>query len=410
MLLTYYMSKQEILVLVSLIVLILLIVSILAIKGLHKHRLHNLYYHKYNKFLTKTERKLDINLKNKKISIREINHINNNDVLKNIENFSLINSNCNDLIASLNKNKQKQKKNLLFDLNALQELPKLIDVRLLEDLREPKLLKDLIVFLLKKRRKPTIDWIITCCFGTNNYFKHKKTLFFVYNGALVVINETTNKLIEPRVYFYADLTIETKTIVDDRILLMCDFIFKYQNQVILTKRIRRLKIMKNKLEEVNNLLMLLDSYQLYKDCASINDANKKHAHIKKMNEATLRKINTMNGRKFTSWVQLAFKSLYKTEIEIKSDDKIGTFLYMETEGKTVLVFIKRSLGKITPAYVNKFLIAKQKHKADEVWIITNSEFARPSLSLISEIKVKLINNNDLKYIINRYNTNYYKNF
>ncbi|MCH5180139.1 MAG: restriction endonuclease [Erysipelotrichales bacterium] len=406
------LAIEEIIIPIVLGVLLLLILSFFLIKAIHKHKLRTLFYHKYNKFLTKSEQKLNVNIKSKKIVIRENNRINNNDILKNISNFGIINSNCNDLIATLNKNKQKRKKDLRFDLNALQELPKLIDVRLFEDLREPKLLQDLIDYFFKKRVRPTIDWILTSCFGAKNYYKYKNSVLYAYNGALVLIKINKNKLIEPAVYSYADLSVSIDVKVDDRIMLMCDFIIKYNDEIIISKRVRHLKLFRSKVEEINNLVMLLDSYQLYNDCASISDANKKHDHIKKMNEATLKKIETMNARKFISWVQLAFKSLYKTEVELKSDDKFGAYLLMQASRHTSLTIIgvKRNAGKISTTYINNLIELQKKTKALEIWIITNNEFSKDSLSLANSLHIRLINNNELKHIINRYNTNYYKGF
>ena len=405
-------SNEELWIFVGLVTLLLLLLLFFLIKCIHRHKLRNLFYHKYNKFLSKSERKLDINIKSKKIIIRENNRINNNDILKNIVNFAKVNSNCNDLIAALGKNKQKRKKDLAFDLNALQELPKLIDVRLFEDLRDPKLLKDLISYFLKKRRKPTIDWMITSCFGTKNYFKHKNSIIYAYNGAVVIMKINKNKLIEPSVYSYSDLSVAIDVKVDDRIMLMCDFIIRKNDEVIINKRVRRLKLFRSKIEEINNLMMLLDSYQLYSDCASINDANKKHAHIKKMNEATLKKIEGMNARKFISWVQLAFKSLYKTEVEIKSDDQFGAYLLMQSSRHTSLtvIGIKRHQGKISASYVANIKALQEKQKATEAWIITNNEFSKNSLTLANSVNIRVITNNELKHIINKYNTNYYQGF
>ncbi|MCH5172472.1 MAG: restriction endonuclease [Erysipelotrichales bacterium] len=405
-------TTEETIIVSVLAAIVLLVLIYFLVKCIHRHKLRNLFYHKYNKFLSKSERKLDINIKSKKIVIRENNRINNNDILKNINNFSIVNSNCNDLIATLGKNKQKRKKDLAFDLNALQELPKLIDVRLLEDLREPKLLQDLIVFLYKKRKKPTIDWMITSCFGNKNYFKSKNSIIYAYNGALVILKINKNKLIEPKVYNYNDLSVSIDIKVDDRIMLMCDFIFASNGEVVLNKRVRRLKIFRNKVEEISNIMMLLDSYQLYSDCASINDANKKHAHIKKMNDATLKKIEFMTGRKFISWVQLAFKSLYKTEVELKSDNQFGAYLLMQPSRSTGLTVIgvKKQIGKISTTYVNNMKQLQEKNKADEVWIITNNEFSKSSLALANNLNIRVINNNELKHIVNKYNTNYYQGF
>ena len=193
---------------------------------------------------------------------------------------------------------------------------------------------------------------------------------------------------------------------------MCDFVIKYNDEIIISKRVRHLKLFRRKVEEVNNLMMLLDSYQLYSDCASIGDANKKHDHIKKVNDSTLKKIEIMNARKFISWVQLVFKSLYKTEVELKSDDKFGAYLLMQASRHTSLTVIgvKRNAGKISTTYINNLIELQKKTKALEIWIITNNEFSKDSLSLANSLHIRLINNNELKHIINKYNTNYYKGF
>ena len=109
--------------------------------------------------------RLKLLIDQKFITFKEINKPNNIDIEKNIDKLKLINLNCEDLIAAMNKPKDKRERDLLFDLNSLQDLPSLSNIFKLDDLREPMLLKDLIGYIFNYKDNKTIDWIITKCFG-----------------------------------------------------------------------------------------------------------------------------------------------------------------------------------------------------------------------------------------------------
>lgn len=405
-------NATEITIILILGLIFLGIVTYFLLRVLYKHKKRILFYHKYNKFLKKSENRLNYSLKNKKVLIRENSKLNNTDISKNIANFELVNLNCVDLLHARKKNKKKRAQDLEFDLKSLQDLPKLIDVRLFEDLRDKRLLQDLIRYFFSKKIPPIVDWMIVSCFGKANYYKLKNKVIYAYNGTLLIIDIDKDKLIKPVLYKYEDLDVKLDVVKDNKLMIICNFLIKYNDEVLVEKRIGHLKISKTKIEELNNIIMLLDSYQLYSNCASISDANKKHEHIRKMNESTLTKIEGMSGRKFLSWAQLAFKSLYKTEVEILSDDEFGMYLLIQPSDnvKLTVVSVKRHQDKIVSAYIKKLKELQEKNNAEEAWIITNNEFTRVSVSLANNLGVKLIDNRGLRHLVNKYNTNYYQSF
>ena len=168
----------------------------------------------------------------------------------------------------------------------------------------------------------------------------------------------------------------------------------------------------NKINELEKLLLLVDSYDLYKNCASINDANKKQEHISKVTENTLNRIETMSGRRFISWVQTALHSLYKEDIELKSDEQLGLYLLMASrdKDKSTIICVKRRQDKISSSLIRKLKDVQSRENCKEAWIITNNKYTHVSINLAKELNVKLIDNNELSKIVQKFNTNYYQGF
>lgn len=163
-------DTKDLIVLIIAILILIILIALCNFKLFKKHITHALYYHHYNKALMKYEKKLNISLKSKRIHINTPNRISYNDINRNIETFEIINENCVDLINTHNKNSKKRTKDITFDLEALQPLNNLIDVRGYNDVYEEKLIKDILKHTFIKKKLPTIDKILIKAFGDDNYF------------------------------------------------------------------------------------------------------------------------------------------------------------------------------------------------------------------------------------------------
>lgn len=398
--------------LIVLIIAILILISLIALCNFRlfkKHISHALYYHRYNKALMKYEKKLNISLKSKRIHVTAPNRISYNDIARNIENFDIINENCIDLINAHNKSSKKRIKDIGFDLDALQELPKLIDVRGYNDVYEDKLIKDILKHTFIKRKLPTIDRMLIKCFGDESYFTYQNSVIFVLNDRLIKVNIDKNKLIKPRTYHFDDITIAMEHLKKTRLLDYYHIAICYDEEILFTKNI---KCLTKHSDIYKTILDLSDSLDMYQNCSNIVDALNKYKHIEKVNENTINKIETMSSRKFMSWIQYAFKSIYKTDVELKSDENYGYYLLMQPSEKhgSVVVIVRRHQDKISSSSIKTLKEIQTKENTDEAWLITNSDYTRNSISLAETLNIKLLDKSDLEHIVNKYNTNYYQGF
>lgn len=404
----YDFETKDIVVLVIACVIVLTLFVFFIIRMLRKNKKRFLYYHHYNNFLNRNEKKLNLPLQNKKIVFHIPNRVNYGDLLKNIDSLEIINENCIDLINAKSKNTKKRQKDKVFDLKALQRLPVLVDTRGYEDIHNEKLLKDIFTSIMVKRL-PIIDNIILKCFGNKNYFVFKNKVFYIYNDQLLVVTINKNRLIVPVLINYDKLHVEMSYEIKYRFFHKFKFDVFYEAELLFSKIIH---CHKGRVNYYKSISTLIDSLELFHDCPNVADALKKHQHIEKMNENTMLKIESMSGRKFVSWAQLALKSIYKTDVELKSDDAYGLYLLMKQAKKhgNVIIGVKRHQEKISSSVIKNLKLIQEKEKADEAWLITNNEFTRVSVSLASSTNVKLIGKTELESLVNKYNTNFYQNF
>lgn len=402
-------DTKDLIVLIIAILIIVILIALCNFQLFKKHITHSLYYHQYNKALRKYEKKLNISLKSKRIHVITPNRINYNDINRNIENFALINENCVDFINAHNKNTKKRIKDISFDLEALQQLNNLIDVRGYNDVYEEKLIKDILKHTFIKKKLPTIDKMLIKTFGDDNYFTYKNFVVFVLNDRLIRIEIDKNKLIKPCIYHFDDIHIDMEHIKKTRLFDYFHIAICYDDEILFAKNIRCLC---KKNATYKNIIDLSDSLDMYQNCSNIADALNKHKHIEKVNENTLSKIETMSGRKFLSWIQYALKSIYKTEVELKSDDKYGYYLLMNASEKlgSVAIIVRRHQDKISSSSIKVLKEIQTKENASESWLITNNDYTRVSISLAESLNVKLLDKSDLEHIVDKYNTNYYQGF
>jgi len=402
------LETKDIVVLIIACVIVLTLFVFFIIRMMRKKKKRFLYYHYYNNFLNRNEKRLNLPLQNKKIVFHIPSRVNYGDLLKNIDSLEIINENCIDLINSQSKNTKKRQKDIVFDLKALQRLPVLVDTRGYEDIHNEKLLKDIFMNIMIKK-SPIIDHIILKCFGNKNYFVFKNKVFYIYNDQLLVVTINKNRLITPVLINYDKLHVEMSYEVKYRFFHKYRFEVFYKDELLFNKIIHCHKGRANYYKSISTLI---DSLELFHDCPNVADALKKHQHIEKMNENTMLKIESMSGRKFVSWAQLALKSIYKTDVELKSDDSYGLYLLMKPskKNKLVIIGVKRHQEKISSSAIKNLKLIQEKEKADEAWLITNNEFTRVSISLASSTNVKLIGKSELECLVNKYNTNFYQNF
>lgn len=125
---------------------------------------------------------------------------------------------------------------------------------------------------------------------------------------------------------------------------------------------------------------------------------------KKMAKSGIRDIDKMDGYQFEVYLKSLFKELgYKPVVTKKSND-FGADLILKGRNKIVIQAKRYGMkNKVSIGAIQEIFAAKAYYKADEAWVITNSQFTKPAKSLAEPCGVKLLDRYDLQTFINKIN-------
>ncbi|WP_429804374.1 restriction endonuclease [Cytobacillus horneckiae] len=125
---------------------------------------------------------------------------------------------------------------------------------------------------------------------------------------------------------------------------------------------------------------------------------------KKMAKSGIRDIDKMDGFQFEVYLKSLFKELgYKPIVTKKSND-FGADLILKGRNKIVIQAKRYGMkNKVSIGAIQEIFAAKAYYKADEAWVITNSQFTKPAKSLAEPCGVKLLDRYDLQAFINKIN-------
>ncbi|MFD3447118.1 restriction endonuclease [Microbacteriaceae bacterium 4G12] len=118
-----------------------------------------------------------------------------------------------------------------------------------------------------------------------------------------------------------------------------------------------------------------------------------YVHVKKLKELRQSKIDDidkMNGHQFEEYLGILFRKLgYQTQVTKASGD-FGADLILRKNNKKIIVQAKRYKKNVGISSVQEIVGAKEFYKADETWVVTNSNFTAAARKLATANRVVLI--------------------
>nr|WP_254901859.1 restriction endonuclease [Thalassobacillus devorans] len=111
----------------------------------------------------------------------------------------------------------------------------------------------------------------------------------------------------------------------------------------------------------------------------------------KLKRSGIETIDKMDGLQFEEYLAVLFKNHgYKTEVT-KSSGDYGADLILKKDNTKTVVQAKRYKKNVGIKAVQEIHASKNYYKADEAWVVTNSDFTNPAKDLAKSNQVKLVN-------------------
>lgn len=390
-------NQEPLSLIITLAITIIIIATISFFLLYKKHKLHYTKYHKYNKQLICYEKKHNLNLINKKIRFKKRNPLYLSHIKENVDNINEINAKINKL-----DKKMYRTPDLLESISPLSLIENFVDPQ------ESLLLNDIISLFKPRHYHHFFDEFILKAFGNKNFLYFKNRYIFYYNQFIIDV-PIINKIAYPNIIKGERLSVKVSKQKEGK--KYCEYILQVlHHQKVIIKLKKKVKITDN--VQFEKLMNLVEYYDVFYKCPSLKEATTKSEHLRKMNEQTLERIQSMSGKKFINWVKDAFKSLYGQEPILKQAQNGSYYLLLsEVNGSSnIVVQVKRHSENITSTYIKELKAIQVSEMGDEAWIISASSFTKQAKNLAQETNVKIIENEDLMNIIRKYNHNYYRSF
>lgn len=120
-------------------------------------------------------------------------------------------------------------------------------------------------------------------------------------------------------------------------------------------------------------------------------------------QLSVHNVDVMNGYKFEAFVgQLYEKMGYSVEQTPLSNDQ-GADLIISKYGERTAVQVKNYTSNVPNSAVQQVVAAKNYYGCSSCSVVTNSYFTKSAIELADANGVKLVNRDELNYLINQYN-------
>ncbi|WP_051353061.1 restriction endonuclease [Thalassobacillus devorans] len=104
---------------------------------------------------------------------------------------------------------------------------------------------------------------------------------------------------------------------------------------------------------------------------------RKANETEKLKKSGIETIDKMDGLQFEEYLGVLFKNHgFKTEVTRSSGD-YGVDLILRKESKKIVVQAKRYSKNVGIKAIQEVHSSKNHYKADEAWVVTNSDFHKP---------------------------------
>jgi restriction system protein len=101
-------------------------------------------------------------------------------------------------------------------------------------------------------------------------------------------------------------------------------------------------------------------------------------------------IDTMDGFQFEHYLVELFKKYHYKAVRTPDSGDYGADLILKKDGKKIVVQAKRYVNNVGIKAVQEVLGAKSYYKADEGWVVANSNYTKAAIKLAKESNVRLV--------------------
>ncbi|WP_424237136.1 restriction endonuclease [Bhargavaea ginsengi] len=120
---------------------------------------------------------------------------------------------------------------------------------------------------------------------------------------------------------------------------------------------------------------------------------------RKLNASGIRQVDEMNGKEFEQFLKLRYEARgYKVRVTPYQND-FGADLVMTRDGRRIVVQAKRWKQNVGIKAVQEIVAAKSHYKAEDAWVVTNSQFTKAAKELASSNGVRLVDRTQLIHIL-----------
>ena len=115
----------------------------------------------------------------------------------------------------------------------------------------------------------------------------------------------------------------------------------------------------------------------------------------RLRKSGMLEVDQMSGKKFEEYLQVLLETRgFNAKITPASGD-YGADLVLKKNGTKIVVQAKRYKKNVGIRAVQEIVSARRHYKADECWVITNSDFTEQAKRLALSNDVRLINRREL---------------
>lgn len=117
--------------------------------------------------------------------------------------------------------------------------------------------------------------------------------------------------------------------------------------------------------------------------------------IQKVRNSGISEVDTMDGFQFEHYLVELFKSEGFSAVRTPDSGDFGADVILKKEGKKIVVQAKRYRSNVGIKAVQEVIGALNYYKADEAWVVTNSDYTKAAKKLAIESNVRLVNRDEL---------------
>lgn len=120
-----------------------------------------------------------------------------------------------------------------------------------------------------------------------------------------------------------------------------------------------------------------------------------YSKSKKLLRSGIADIDTMDGFQFEHYLVELFKKYNYKSVRTPDSGDYGADLILKKDNQKIVVQAKRYRNNVGIKAVQEVLGAKSYYKADEAWVVANSNYTKAAIKLAEESSVRLIARDEL---------------